>query len=136
VQGFILESDYEGDDGHPRIGNVQPGSISGNLDQDHLLKGDIVLEINGTPVSNHTQAAKIIKAESGDVVIKVRAEKKRETKPKAGLFNKSKSKGVDKQARLRGASSTAPDALPLPAAPCASRAHPACPYPCLLPLPV
>ena len=78
MQGFILESDYEGDDGHPRIGNVQPGSISGNLDQDHLLKGDIVLEINGTPVSNHTQAAQIITAASGDLVIKVmRAEKTR-----------------------------------------------------------
>ena len=78
MQGFILESDYEGDDGHPRIGNVQPGSISGNLEKDHLVKDDIVLEINGTPVSNHTQAAQIITAASGDLVIKVmRAEKTR-----------------------------------------------------------
>ena len=126
LQGFILESDYEGDDGHPRIGNVQPGSISGNVDDDHLVKGDIVLEINGTPVANHTQAAKIIKAASGDIVLKVRAEKMREKKPKAGLFTKSKSKGVDPKVA---------DTLPLPAAPWASRAHPASSYPCLLPLP-
>ena len=42
------------------------------------MKGDIVLEINGTPVSNHTEAAQIISAASGDLVIKVmRAEKTR-----------------------------------------------------------
>ena len=42
------------------------------------MKDDIVLEINGTPVSNHTQAAQIITAASGDLVIKVmRAEKTR-----------------------------------------------------------
>ena len=76
LQGFILESDYEGDDGHPRIGKVHPGSISGNLEKDHLVQGDIVLEINGTPVSNGPEAAKIIGPASGDLVFKVmRAEK-------------------------------------------------------------
>ena len=53
AQGFILESDYEGDTGHPRVGNVQPGSISADV----LVKGDIILEINGTEVTNHNQAA-------------------------------------------------------------------------------
>ena len=99
AQGFILESDYEGDEGHPRIGNVQQGSISA----DHLVKYDIVLEINGTAVTNHNQAAKIVKGASGDILIKVRAKKAREVKAakvpeKAGLFSKSKSTGVDKQA--------------------------------------
>jgi len=98
AQGFILESDYEGDEGHPRIGNVQQGSISA----DHLVKYDIVLEINGTAVTNHNQAAKIVKGASGDILIKVRAKKAREVKAakvpeKAGLFSKSKSTGVDKQ---------------------------------------
>jgi len=92
--GFILESDYEGDTGHPRIGNVQPGSVSA----DHMVKGDIVLEINSIAVTNHNQAAKIIKAASGDILIKVLAKKPREVKAaKAGFFGKSKSAGVDKQ---------------------------------------
>jgi hypothetical protein len=92
--GFILESDYEGDEGHPRIGNVQQGSISA----DHLVKGDIVLEINRIAVTNHNQAAKIIKGASGEILIKVRAKKLREVKAaKTGLFSKSKSTGVDKQ---------------------------------------
>ena len=98
AQGFILESDYEGDTGHPRIGNVQPGSVSA----DHMVKGDIVLEINSIAVTNHNQAAKIVKGASGDILIKVRAKKLREVKAakkqREVLFSKSKSTGVDKQA--------------------------------------
>ena len=98
VQGFILESDYEGEEGHPRIGMIQQGSIS----SDHLVKHDIVLEINSIAVTNHNQAAKIIKGASGDILIKVRAKKLREVKAakkqREVLFSKSKSTGVDKQA--------------------------------------
>ena len=116
AQGFILESDYEGDKGHPRIGNVQPGSISA----DQLVKGDIVLEINSVTVTSHNQAAKIIKAASGDILIKVVAKTHREvkaaTKKSGGMFTKSTSKGVDKQASCL-AMPNRPVTLPSPAGP-------------------
>ena len=137
AQGFILESDYEGDTGHPRIGNVQPGSVSA----DHMVKGDIVLEINSIAVTNHNQAAKIIKAASGDILIKVLAKKPREVKAaKAGFFGKSKSAGVDKQASSLGACPIArraspchitsprhPSCLPCPPAPAPAPAPCPCP---------
>jgi membrane-associated protease RseP (regulator of RpoE activity) len=76
--GFIIESDYEGDDGHPRIGLIQPGTAANEV----LVQGDIIVSINGTSVASHADAAKAIKAvKTGDVVIKVLAKKPRGTAP-------------------------------------------------------
>lgn len=78
AQGFIIESDYEGDDGHPRIGLIQPGTAANEV----LVQGDIIVSINGTSVASHADAAKAIKAvKTGDVVIKVLAKKPRGTAP-------------------------------------------------------
>ena len=78
AQGFIIESDYEGDDGHPRIGLIQPGTAANDV----LVQGDIILSINGTPVASYADAAKAIKAvKTGDVVIKVLAQKPRGAAP-------------------------------------------------------
>ena len=78
AQGFIIESDYEGDDGHPRIGLIQPGTAANDV----LVQGDIILSINGAPVASHADAAKAIKAvKTGDVVIKVLAQKPRGAAP-------------------------------------------------------
>jgi hypothetical protein len=78
VQGFIIESDYEGDDGHPRVGLIQPGTAANDV----LVQGDIILSINGASVATHADAAKAIKAvKTGDVVIKVLTKKPRDTAP-------------------------------------------------------
>ena len=78
AQGFIIESDYEGDDGHPRIGLIQPGTAANDV----LVQGDIIMSINGHAVASHADAAKAIKAvKVGDVVIKVLAKKPRVTAP-------------------------------------------------------
>ena len=75
AQGFILESDYEGDNGHPRIRDVEPSSIANDL----LFKGDILMAINGTAITHHSQAAKILKGCKGDMVLTVLAKKPRST---------------------------------------------------------
>ena len=77
-QGFIIESDYEGDEGHPRVGLIQPGTAANDV----LVQGDIILSINGASVATHADAAKAIKAvKTGDVVIKVLTKKPRGTAP-------------------------------------------------------
>ena len=77
-QGFIIESDYEGDEGHPRVGLIQPGTAANDV----LVQGDIILSINGASVATHADAAKAIKAvKTGDVVIKVLTKKPRDTAP-------------------------------------------------------
>ena len=73
VQGFLLESEYEGDNGHPRMSWINPTSAANSV----LVKGDILLEINGKPAKSHTQAARAIAAIKGDVVLKLLAEKPR-----------------------------------------------------------
>ena len=73
VQGFLLESEYEGDTGHPRMSWINPTSAANSV----LVKGDILLEINGKPAKSHTQAARAIAAIKGDVVLKLLAEKPR-----------------------------------------------------------
>ena len=73
VQGFLLESEYEGDNGHPRMSWINPTSAANSV----LVKGDILLEINGRPAKSHTQAARAIAAIKGDVVLKLLAEKPR-----------------------------------------------------------
>ena len=105
AQGFIIESDYEGDDGHPRIGLIQPGTAANEV----LVQGDIIISINGAPVASHADAAKAIKAvKTGDVVIKVLAKKPRGTA--TGLADKEVALEADAeqdaaakmQARIRG----------------------------------
>jgi hypothetical protein len=71
--GFLLESEYGGDNGHPRLSWINPSSASNSV----LLPGDVLLEINGKPATSHTQAAKVIAAIVGDVVLKVLAQKPR-----------------------------------------------------------
>ena len=73
VQGFLLESEYAGDNGHPRMSWINPTSAANSV----LVKGDILLEINGKPTKSHTQAAKTIAALKGDVVLKLLAQKPR-----------------------------------------------------------
>ena len=73
VQGFLLESEYEGDNGHPRMSWINPTSAANSV----LVKGDILLEINGKPAKSHTQAARAIAAIKGDVVLKLLAQKPR-----------------------------------------------------------
>ena len=73
AQGFLLESEYDGDNGHPRMSWINPSSASNSV----LLPGDVLLEINGKPATSHTQAAKVIAAIVGDVVLKVLAQKPR-----------------------------------------------------------
>ena len=78
MQGFIIESDYEGDEGHPRVGLIQPGTAANDV----LVQGDIILSINGASVATHADAAKAIKAvKTGDVMIKVLTKKPRGTTP-------------------------------------------------------
>lgn len=78
MQGFIIESDYEGDEGHPRVGLIQPGTAANDV----LVQGDIILSINGASVATHADAAKAIKAvKTGDVMIKVLTKKPRGTAP-------------------------------------------------------
>ena len=73
AQGFLLESDYEGDNGHPRMAWINPSFAANSV----LVPGDVLLEINGKPATSHTQAAKVIAAIVGDVVLKVLAQKPR-----------------------------------------------------------
>ena len=75
AQGFVLDSDYEGDNGHPRIRDVEPSSIANDL----LFKGDILMAINGTAIAHHNQAAKVLKGCKGDMVLTVLAKKPRST---------------------------------------------------------
>ena len=73
AQGFLLESDYAGDNGHPRMAWINPSFAANSV----LVPGDVLLEINGKPATSHTQAAKVIAAIVGDVVLKVLAQKPR-----------------------------------------------------------
>ena len=84
AQGLVLESGA--DNGYPRIGNVDPDSISGDL----LIEGDVVMAINGTTATSHSQAAKMISECTGDIVLKVLAKKPR-SKGRS-FFGKKKSK--------------------------------------------
>jgi len=73
AQGFLLESEYEGDNGHPRMSWINPSFAANSV----LVPGDVLLEINGKAATSHTQAAKVLAAIVGDVVLKVLAQKPR-----------------------------------------------------------
>ena len=55
MQGFIIESDYEGDEGHPRVGLIQPGTAANDV----LVQGDIILSIDGVVPTSPKHAVQL-----------------------------------------------------------------------------
>lgn len=66
-QGFHLESDYDGDVGHPRVGTIDEGAPADGP----LRQGDIVVSINGTTVKDYKSAAVIVRESEGELIMKV-----------------------------------------------------------------
>lgn len=65
--GFHLESDYDGEARHLRVGPIDEGTPADGL----LREGDIVVSINGTTVKDHESAAVIFRESDGEVIMKV-----------------------------------------------------------------
>ena len=75
----MLESEYEGDEGHPRIGEIQREFPAYEL----LVTGDLVLTINGTAVKNHKDSSQLLREAEGEVVMKLLAKEPRKQRSKS-----------------------------------------------------